>query len=266
MKNNQYPRNKNRFHYGYVSLAFLFTCSDIAYSAKTKVTLLDVDAAENAQAIVSGSEDPFEPINRVIFGFNEIADRILIGPLCTLYNNIVPATPRKGVENFLNNFFAPLNFVNYTLQGDLESVAETTVRFIINSTLGIFGLFDVAQDMGIEKKNTTFNETFTKWQIPSGPYIVLPIFGPSSFRDVAGITADFYLNPLYSVSRNRKRAHNIHMQNYNMYRVLYGIDGFVARANLQDAITDLKTKSDDYYSVLRSVYLQKQKYLEKKYQ
>lgn len=266
MKNFKNPHNKKRLHNLILCFAFLISCSEIASSANSKITLLDVDETENTQSLAGAVEDPLEPINRVIFGFNEIVDGILLGPLSILYNNIIPATPRKGVDNFLNNFFAPLNFVNYTLQGDLESVAETTVRFIINSTLGILGIFDVAEDMGIKKKSTTFNETFTKWQIPSGPYIILPIFGPSSFRDVAGKTADFYLNPLYRVSRNRKRAHNIHMQNYNMYRVLYGIDGFVARANLQESITNLKKMSDDYYSVLRSVYLQKQKFLEKKYQ
>lgn len=248
------------------SMLFLLLGSSGGFASKAKVTLLDVDEKETAQSVSDIDQDPFEPVNRVVFGFNEIADKILIGPMSILYNTVVPATPRQGIDNFLNNFFTPLNFVNYVLQGDFESVAQTTVRFLINSTLGILGLFDIAEDMGIEKKSTSFNETFTKWKIPSGPYIVLPILGPSSIRDIAGKAGDFYLNPLYRVARNRKRAHNMHMQNFNMYRVLYGIDGFVARAHLQEALTNLRKTSDDYYAVLRSVYLQKQNALKNKYQ
>lgn len=258
-------RKKIKLKHTYLIISLLLISSS-TWSSKTKVSLLDLDEKETLQTVSDIDRDPFEPINRIIFGFNEIIDRILVGPMSSLYNNVIPATPRQGVDNFLNNFFAPLNFVNYTLQGDLESVAQTTVRFIINSTLGICGLFDIAEDIGIEKKSTSFNETFTKWQIPSGPFIMLPIFGPSSIRDTAGKAGDFYLNPLYKVARNKKRAHNMHMQNFNMYRILYGIDGFVARAHLQEAITNLRKTSDDYYAVLRSIYLQKQKALEDKYQ
>ncbi len=143
-------------------------------------------AEDQTQSVDVNEPDPLEPLNRVIFGFNQVVDGILLKPIAILYNDTLPDRARTGVTNFMENLFAPVTFGNNLLQAEAEDAARTFFRFVINSTFGMLGLIDVAKEMGVPPKPATLNQTFAKWGVETGPYLVLPLLGPSSFRGTYG--------------------------------------------------------------------------------
>jgi len=144
--------------------------------------------------------DPLEPYNRAMFQFNERADQIVIKPLAQGYKRVVPDGMRKSVGNFFLNLSEPTTIVNDILQGKLSQAAHDTMRFIINSTWGVLGLFDVATPMGMARHEEDFGQTFSVWGIGQGPYLVLPLWGPSTLTDGIGlIPAVLYTDPRTAV-------------------------------------------------------------------
>lgn len=146
-----------------------------------------------ANAVESG--DPLEGFNRAIYSFNDGFDRYLLKPIAKGYRAITPSFARKGVSNFFSNLGDPANMVNNLLQGKLAAGASDLGRFAINSTIGIYGLFDVATHIGLDKHDEDFGQTLAVWGVGEGPYLVLPVLGPSNIRDGAGLVPDWYLNP-----------------------------------------------------------------------
>lgn len=140
--------------------------------------------------------DPFEDWNRAMFAFNERADRYVIKPLAEGYEAVTPAPVEKGIRNFFNNLGEPVTMINAMLQGKPSKAARSLTRFVFNSTIGIYGLIDVAGGMGIERENEDFSQTLAIWGVGSGPYLVLPILGPSDVRGLTGRVADRPLNPV----------------------------------------------------------------------
>lgn len=140
--------------------------------------------------------DPNEASNRKMFAFNQKLDRALLAPASSAYGEGLPPGVRRGVSNFSDNVDLPGTVVNKILQGEFEDAMHNTVRFAFNSTFGLLGLFDVATGIGLEERDTDFGETLHRWGIAEGRYVVLPVFGPSTDRDAAGIAVDFVLNPL----------------------------------------------------------------------
>ncbi|SVD03662.1 uncharacterized protein METZ01_LOCUS356516, partial [marine metagenome] len=145
--------------------------------------------------------DPFEPVNRAIFSFNNAADKIILEPVAKGYKKL-PSPVQSGIGNFLNNLKMPLVIVNQLLQGQGKNAVESTGRFVVNTTAGIFGLIDVAKKVGLEKKQEDFGQTLASWGVGDGFYIVLPIFGPSNVRDSAGMILTYATDPInaYAVS------------------------------------------------------------------
>lgn len=137
--------------------------------------------------------DPWEPMNRYIYSFNAQFDRSIYIPAVNVYTTVVPSTVRKGVTNAVNNLNEVKSFTNGILQGSGDKTFTALSRFIINSSVGLLGLFDVASEMGLDKKETGFGDTMGVWGIPPGPYVVLPILGPSNVRDTGGELGDFAL-------------------------------------------------------------------------
>jgi phospholipid-binding lipoprotein MlaA len=135
--------------------------------------------------------DPFEPLNRQVFAFNQAADRMVLRPVARGYDAVTPRPVKSGVANFFDNLSTPIWVLNHLLQGEFAEAGRQTGRFVLNSTGGILGLFDVAGDGGIEKKRAHFDQTFGKWGAPSGPYLMLPLLGPSTVRGGVGIYARF---------------------------------------------------------------------------
>ncbi|WP_424948034.1 MlaA family lipoprotein [Candidatus Spongiihabitans sp.] len=134
-----------------------------------------------------GAKDSFEAANRAILNFNLQSDRLVIKPIAQAYVRAAPDAVRASVSHFFSNLWQPMTVVNDVLQGKFGHAARDASRFLINTTLGIFGLFDPATEMNLPARREDFGQTLALWGVPSGPYLVLPFFGPSNLRDAAGL-------------------------------------------------------------------------------
>ena len=203
----------------------------------------------SAKDALSSDEDPLEPINRVVFGFNEVIDDTLLEPVAKGYRAITPDPVENSVSNFFNNLGEINTIINSTLQMKMNKTISSASRFVINSTVGIFGLFDVASSLGIEKHREDFGQTLGHYGVPAGPYLVLPFFGPSTFRDAPGFYADI------AVEKSISPVHTeLHHEERQIIQATNVID---TRANLLQATKILDTAAKDKYIFLRESYLQK---------
>lgn len=212
---------------------------------------LSACATSSAGAKYSSKEmaDPIEPVNRAIFGFNEFLDKILIEPVAKLYKAVIPSPVRDSVRNVVRNLEAPVTLANNVLQGDMAAAKITVSRFAINSTIGMCGLFDVAEPMGYKYREEDFGQTLAKWGAGEGFYLVLPVLGPSSLRDATGLAADTYADPTRIIASNT--------DNDWIYYTKSGLSGVDTRARLIKSIDDLRRSSLDYYATVRSAYSQR---------
>lgn len=206
-----------------------------------------------------GPNDPLEPFNRLIFAINDVVDLVILHPIAEIYRAVVPDPVRNGVTNVLDNLFAPVVFVNHVLQGEPERATATLVRFLMNSTFGLVGLVDVASDMDYPRYDTDFNQTLTAWGVDTGPYLVLPLVGPSSFRGGVGFVGDYFADPLNLYLNNPH-----HRKYYYWLTVRYGLDMVNRREKLIETIENLRNGSLDMYVTMRSIYFQRQAYMAEK--
>ncbi len=142
------------------------------------------------------ANDPFEPVNRATLGFNVAADRAVVGPAARAYGDYTPGFVRAGIGNLLRNLREPVVFANLVLQGEPGPAADAAFRFAANTTVGLGGLFDVAGREGVPRHEADFGETLAVWGVGEGPYVMLPLLGPSNVRDASGRFADRYASPL----------------------------------------------------------------------
>lgn len=203
--------------------------------------------------------DPLEPMNRVIFKFNMLVDGFLLKPFVEILAVTMPTQMQICTRNFIDNFFTPLVFVNNVLQGDPEQALVSFYRFTFNTVFGFFGLFDVAQHIGLTKKMTTLNETLEKWGIETGPYLVLPILGPSSFRDTTGKLIGYYADPAHQIAHNSSWAQRHRTHAMQIVVGMYALDGIMLRVEHIKALEELEKASNDFYVMMRSVYFERQK-------
>ena len=196
--------------------------------------------------------DPLEPVNRVIFGFNEFVMSLLFRPVADLYNENLPAAFRAGVSNFLDNIATPVVVANQLLQGDPEAAVVSIARFMVNTTAGIGGLADVAAEAGVEGRDEDFGQTMGVWGVGEGFYLVLPIFGPSNPRDTVGkFLVDPYFDPIGLWIDNADET--------ELDWTLQAVDGISEYAGVVDDLDQVKKTSVDYYAAIRSLYRQKRK-------
>ncbi|MBX9805280.1 MAG: VacJ family lipoprotein [Alphaproteobacteria bacterium] len=217
------------------------------------------EAAEETFMEEEGPNDPLEPLNRVVFGINDFLDIAILRPVAEIYRAIMPEPVRKGVTNILDNSYSPIVFVNHVLQGSPERATVTLFRFLVNSTLGVLGTIDLSSELGFSRYDTGFNETLTKWGLDTGPYLVLPLIGPSSFRGTAGFVGDYYADPLnwfFTSSQHRDERY--------LLTVRYGIAIVSEREKVIETIKNIKDGSLDYYVTMRSIYFQRQAYMAEK--
>ncbi len=194
----------------------------------------------------SGTSDPWQGLNRKTQAFNDAADRWVLKPVAKGYAWIVPNLLRRGIGNFFTNLTYPVVIVNQFLQGKLPEGASDAGRFIMNTTLGIGGLFDPASGAGLPLHEEDFGQTFARWGFHSGPYLVIPFLGPSDVRDGIGSIGNYAAQPAYLITNNNVA--------YGL-TALYFIQG---RANLLDAEQLI---SGDRYIFMRDAYLQRREYL-----
>ena len=200
------------------------------------------------------ANDPWEPMNRKIFAFNMAADKYVLRPIAEGYRAITTAGFRSKTRTFISNLKTPLTVINDLLQMNFKNAGIDLSRFIINSTLGFFGVYDVAGKMGLPSNSQGFGTTMAVWNIPSGPYLVLPFIGPSNVRDASGFVGDIFLDPFYYVARNDN--------NGRTKRIFWTIDGVNAIATYENSIDLLdegKKSSLDFYAFMRSTYQQHRK-------
>ncbi len=197
----------------------------------------------------SSEDDPLEPLNRAVFGFNEVIDDAVLEPVAKGYKYVTPDPVEDSITNFFNNLGEINTIINSTLQLKFDKTLSSSGRLVINSTFGVLGLFDVATSMGIEKHNEDFGQTLGHYGVPSGPYLVLPFFGPSSFRDAPGFFTDIQIE---------KEISPIHTDLHHEERqVIQATNVIDTRANLLKATKILDTAAKDKYIFLRESYLQK---------
>jgi phospholipid-binding lipoprotein MlaA len=202
-----------------------------------------------ARAEFKANNDPFEPLNRRTFAFNLALDRVLIKPLALGYRRILPAKGRDALRHLLDNLNEPLVLANTILQGRPKSAGTTVCRFLVTSTVGFGGLVDVAGSDGLPKQTGDFGQTLWVWGTPDGPYLILPVFGPSNPRDGIGTGVDSYFDPFRYAAREYGFGSPVVVG-----RLV--IDGIDKRARNIDAIDEMQKESVDYYASLRSLYRQ----------
>ena len=192
--------------------------------------------------------DPFEPVNRGIYAFNDVADKYVLRPVAVGYQWLLPSQVRTGVNNFFDNISTPVDIINAALQGKFRQAASDSARMAINTTLGFGGLLDPATDAGLTKNNEDFGQTFGAWGIPEGPYIVVPLFGPRTIRSGIGDLANIQVNPQFQMQNSSLRTKINILWIIQARSTLLGIDKEIDRAF-------------DRYSFVRDSYLQNRRYL-----
>ena len=195
----------------------------------------------------SNPRDPFEPFNRKSLQFNEGVDSIVLKPVATVYRRHVPALVRTGVSNFFGNLSDGWSAVNSALQFKFANAAENFMRLNVNTFFGLGGILDIASDLNIERHREDFGQTLGRWGVPAGPYIMLPLLGPSTLRDSLALTFDRQGDPVHFVHPASTR--------YD----LYSLRAVNQRSNLLRVGTVLEEAALDKYTFIRDAHLQKRR-------
>lgn len=193
--------------------------------------------------------DPLEPWNRAMHQLDQGLDTVLFKPVISVYETVIPELGRKGVTNLIRNFRSPITLMNDLLQGEGKRASITIGRFVVNSTIGVLGLFDIADRMGMPYHSEDFGQTLAVWGIGDGPFLYVPILGPSGVRDLSGYAIDtFTTDPMAWVA---------YADNPLWWQVayFYGV-ALDAKYRVQPVLEDLKVSSIDYYAALRAAYRQ----------
>ena len=185
--------------------------------------------------------DPIEPINRAVLNFNFFIDDIAIRPIVKTYKFIAPDPVEKGVSNFFNNLKEPIRTVSFIFQGEFSKSLNSIGRFTVN-TITSLGTFDVASKIGMEKNETDFGITLAKGGVSSGPYIVIPIIGPSNLRDFSGDVVEYFIDPI---------SNNVPNREY----ITIG-NGLNERIEIDEQLDQVREVSSDRYEMIKSIYYQ----------
>lgn len=221
-------------------LALVFLCACATNSTTS---------ADEQEAVADDSVDidPWEPANRRVYGFNKGLDNATMKPIAKGYEKVVPRFVRTGVRNFSRNLRGPLHIANNFLQGKGQHGFSETGRFLLNSTVGIGGLVDVASKVGLEGQREDFGQTLAVWGVPEGPYVVVPFFGPQTLRDAFALPLDFLADPLFHYNNDPERYQLIALRLISLRADFLSAEG-------------LLEESYDPYVRLREAYLQNRRY------
>lgn len=218
-----------------------------AIKALVLTSMMAMSASLFAEESAPANPDPWEPFNRKIFVFNDNLDRYFLKPIAKGYEAVTPQFLEDGVHHMFSNVGEISNFLNSLLQAKFKNTAESGGRFVVNSTIGLLGFFDVANKMGLQEHDEDFGQTLGYWGVHSGPYLVVPFFGPRTVRDGFGSIADTYSDPIpptitHVPTRNEVLAGRV-------------IDQRAQLLNAEELI------SGDRYIFIRDAYLQRRQFL-----
>ncbi|MBB3177325.1 VacJ family lipoprotein [Variovorax sp. Sphag1AA] len=191
--------------------------------------------------------DPLEPLNRQVARFNDTVDDAVLRPVATVYQRVLPSPIRTGVNNFFGNLSDVWSFVNSVAQLKLQDSAQTFMRVNVNTFFGLGGLLDIATEAGLDRHSEDFGQTLGRWGVPAGPYLVLPLLGPSTLRDAAALPLDFRGDPVSYVSEVSVR------------NSLYALRLVDLRSNLLRASQLLDDAALDRYTFTRDAFLQRRR-------
>lgn len=194
------------------------------------------------------ARDPFERFNRASYAFNDALDRAILRPTAKGYKALAPQFVETGVSNFMDNLDVPMALVNNLLQGKFRPALHDTGRLLLNTTIGIGGLFDPASAAGLDKNDEDFGQTLGKWGMPSGPYVMLPFVGPSTVRDTFGAIPDEFTDPRHYVERDKIRFSILALN-------------VIDTRSRQFALEETLASAYDKYAFIRNAYLQRREYL-----
>lgn len=202
-----------------------------------------------ALAAFKANNDPLEPMNRGVFAFNQAIDSAVIKPIAKGYVQVLPQPVRDGLRNAVSNLNEPVVFANNVLQGQFRRSGTTAGRFLLDSTFGLAGFVDVARREGLKKQTGDLGQTFHAWGFPEGPYLVIPILGPSNPRDAAGLGLEVYLDPFRYITSNDD------FPKAATYApgIVGGID---ERSRNIDKLDAIRKEAIDFYASLRSLFRQ----------
>jgi len=213
----------------------------------TKPPASDPDAlAEYEQ-----TNDPLEPANRVFYAINNGLDTVLLRPAALAYRYAVPEPVRNGLHNMLANLGSPVQFANDVLEGKPRRAGDTTMRFLINTTVGLGGIFDVAKKIGYPDHDADFGMTMALWGVPDGPFLFLPVLGPTGPRDATGFGVDIALDPFTWLGTGPNHP------GWTAFKwSRYGLNAIDTRERVLDSVDSIKKTALDPYATFRSLYRQ----------
>jgi phospholipid-binding lipoprotein MlaA len=194
-------------------------------------------------------EDPFEPMNRTLYQVSDAVDTAVVKPVAQAYVDVVPQLIRTGISNVFNNIDDLFSAVNGLLQGKLDKFGDDLGRVVLNTGFGLGGIFDLASMIGIERGNEDFGQTFGVWGFPQGPYLYVPLFGPTTVRDGTGTVVRLAIGPVG------------YIPNIPVRDSLYGVGAVDLRAQALETTSVIDTAALDRYLFIRNAYLQRRRYL-----
>jgi phospholipid-binding lipoprotein MlaA len=216
------------------------------YLAFLTILLLGLSLPSLARA-EDENHDPLESMNRGIFWFNDHVDTYVLVPVATVWDKVMPNRVQRSISNFFGNLRFPIVAGNDLLQAKFKHAATDVGRFVVNTTVGVAGFFDPASDWGLEARNEDFGQTLGYWGVPPGPYLVIPILGPSDIRDTGGLVVDgfstvypWFVDFIYTISAR-------------------AVDVVNARSLYLKEVDEAKAASVDYYAAVRNAYVQRRK-------
>ena len=197
-----------------------------------------------------GISDPFEASNRQVHEINKSLDKNIIRPIAIVYGDITPIKLQSAVNNMAMNFSLPRYSVNYILQGELKNASNSSMKFLVNSTFGVGGIYDFSSQLGLTSEKTDFGETMAKWGFREGPYFDILVLGPSNQRDGIGKVVDIVLDPVSLIGVGAKSA-------ATATSVAFGLS---ARSQFRESIDSILYESADSYAQSRLFFLQNRRY------
>ena len=197
-----------------------------------------------------GISDPFEASNRQVHEINKSLDKNIVRPIAVLYGDSTPVQLQSAVNNIAMNFSLPGNSINYILQGEIKSASNSSMKFLVNSTLGVVGIYDASSQLGIKSEKTDFGETMAKWGIGEGPYLDILVLGPSNQRDGIGRMVDIVFDPVGLIGAGPKGVATVTSLAF----------GLSARSQFRESIDSILYQSADSYAQSRLFFLQNRRY------